>query len=54
MHEARTHVSSHGGSSVGQVVAVEISPTARVTWCYVGDPEGTVLELQSWATGDAA
>ena len=49
---ARREVLGHGGSPVGEVVTVTITPTARVTWCYVRDPEGNVLELQSW-TGDA-
>jgi len=38
---------SHGGSAVGEVVTVTVSPTARVTWCYVRDPEGNIVELQS-------
>jgi hypothetical protein len=25
------------------------SAGSRVTWCYVADPEGNVIELQSWA-----
>ena len=45
--EAREHVLSHGGSAVGEVVTVTISPTARVTWCYVRDPEGNIVELQA-------
>ena len=22
---------------------------AKVTWCYLADPEGNLIELQSWA-----
>ena len=47
--EAREQVLSVGGSSVGEVVTLGISPAARVTWCYVTDPEGNILELQSWS-----
>jgi predicted enzyme related to lactoylglutathione lyase len=45
--EARELVLSHGGTAVGDVVTVAISPTARVTWCYVRDPEGNIIELQA-------
>jgi hypothetical protein len=34
---------------VGEVVTLETAAGTRVTWCYVTDPEGNVLELQSWA-----
>lgn len=44
--EARSHVLAHGGTAVGDVVTVALSATARVTWCYVRDPEGNILELQ--------
>ena len=46
--DAREQVLSHGGSPVGEVVTVAVSAHARVTWCYVRDPEGNIVELQSW------
>ena len=46
--DAREYVLAHGGSAVGDVVTVAVSPAARVTWCYVRDPEGNIVELQSW------
>jgi catechol 2,3-dioxygenase-like lactoylglutathione lyase family enzyme len=46
--EAREQVLATGGSPVGEVVTVTISPAARVTWCYVRDPEGNIVELQAW------
>ena len=46
--DAREHVLSYGGSAVGDVVTVAVSATMRVTWCYVRDPEGNIVELQSW------
>lgn len=48
--EARAHVLTHGGSPVGEIVTVTVPSAGRVTWCYVRDPEGNVIELQSWAT----
>jgi predicted enzyme related to lactoylglutathione lyase len=46
--DAREEVLSRGGAAVGEVVTVAVSPTARVTWCYVRDPEGNIVELQAW------
>jgi predicted enzyme related to lactoylglutathione lyase len=47
--EARAEVLSHGGSAVGEVVTLVIASGSAVTWCYVRDPEGNVIELQSWS-----
>jgi predicted enzyme related to lactoylglutathione lyase len=47
---AREEVVSWGGKPVGEVVTVQIATGAKVTWCYVTDPEGNILELQSWST----
>jgi catechol 2,3-dioxygenase-like lactoylglutathione lyase family enzyme len=46
---ARDEVLAAGGQPVGEVVTVTLPGGARVTWCYVTDPEGNVIELQSWA-----
>ena len=45
--EAREQVLSNGGAPVGDVVTVTISATMQVTWCYVRDPEGNIIELQT-------
>jgi SAM-dependent methyltransferase len=34
-------------------VTVTVADGAQVTWCYVTDPEGNVIELQSWRSADA-
>jgi catechol 2,3-dioxygenase-like lactoylglutathione lyase family enzyme len=47
--EARAEVLAAGGSAVGEVVTLTASNGAQVTWCYVRDPEGNVIELQTWA-----
>jgi predicted enzyme related to lactoylglutathione lyase len=47
--EARAEVLSHGGSPVGDVVTLATATGSPVTWCYVTDPEGNVIELQSWS-----
>jgi predicted enzyme related to lactoylglutathione lyase len=46
---AAAAVLAAGGRAVGEVVTVEVKGGGHVTWCYVTDPEGNVLELQSWA-----
>jgi len=46
---ARDEIIGAGGQAVGDVVALETAAGARVTWCYVTDPEGNIIELQSWS-----
>jgi catechol 2,3-dioxygenase-like lactoylglutathione lyase family enzyme len=45
---AREEFLAAGGSPVGDVVTLATSAGAKVTWCYVADPEGNVVELQRW------
>jgi predicted enzyme related to lactoylglutathione lyase len=49
VHAARAAVLAAGGRSMGEVVAVTIASGVQVTWCYVTDPEGNVIELQAWS-----
>jgi predicted enzyme related to lactoylglutathione lyase len=44
---ARAAVLAAGGRSVGEIVTVQVAPGRSVTWCYVTDPEGNIIELQS-------
>ena len=46
---ARAAVLAAGGGSFGETVTLQTADGRRVTWCYVTDPEGNVVELQSWA-----
>lgn len=45
---ARTIALAAGAKSVGEVVTLTISTGAKVIWCYLADPEGNLIELQSW------
>jgi catechol 2,3-dioxygenase-like lactoylglutathione lyase family enzyme len=45
---AKEAVLSAGGGEVGEVVTLRPANGATVTWCYVADPEGNVIELQKW------
>jgi predicted enzyme related to lactoylglutathione lyase len=51
---ARDAVLGAGGSAVGEVVTLQTASGAMVTWCYVTDPEGNIIELQSWTAASDA
>ena len=43
-------VLANGGERVGDVVTTHTADGRSVTWCYVTDPDGNILELQAWST----
>ena len=45
---ARAAVLRAGGGAVGEVVTTEIPQAGQITFAYVTDPEGNVIELQRW------
>jgi predicted enzyme related to lactoylglutathione lyase len=47
--DARGEVLAAGGAAVGEVVTLTTKAGTHVTFCYVTDPEGNIVELQSWA-----
>ena len=47
--KAREAVLAAGGATVGEIVTLRLATGALVTWCYVRDPEGNIIELQSVA-----
>lgn len=46
---AQAAVLAAGGKAVGEIVTLQVATGARITWCYVTDPEGNVIELQAWS-----
>jgi len=46
---ARETVLAEGGAAVGSVVTLQAADGRFVTWAYVTDPEGNIVELQSWS-----
>ena len=38
-----------GGGSIGEIVTLQVAGGARVTLVYATDPEGNIIELQSWS-----
>jgi predicted enzyme related to lactoylglutathione lyase len=49
VREARNLVKANGGDIVGEIVTLTTSAGTKVTWCYMTDPEGNIIELQSWS-----
>jgi len=45
----RDAVLAAGGGAVGDLVSVEIPGAGHITFAYVTDPEGHLLELQRWS-----
>ena len=48
---ARDVVVAAGGGTIGEVVTVPITGSGSVTFVYATDPEGNIVELQSWSPG---
>jgi predicted enzyme related to lactoylglutathione lyase len=38
-----------GGGTVGEIVSLEIPGAGGITFAYVTDPEGNIIELQHWS-----
>ena len=49
VNEALNAVIEGGGGSVGEVVTVEVPNRGLLTEVYATDPEGNIIELQSYA-----
>jgi catechol 2,3-dioxygenase-like lactoylglutathione lyase family enzyme len=51
---ARDAVIAAGGSTVGEEVSLKIPGAGTVTFVYVADPEGNIIELQNWSGHQAS
>ena len=49
VEDARNEVLAAGGTAVGEVVTLTTADGRHVTWCYLTDPEGNIIELQAWS-----
>jgi predicted enzyme related to lactoylglutathione lyase len=49
VERARQAVLAAGGGEIGQVVSLDIPHAGRVTFAYLTDPEGNIIELQHWS-----
>ena len=43
-------VRRNGGSRVGEITTADVDGVGILTFVYLADPEGNILELQSWKT----
>ena len=48
VHAARDEVLAAGGGAIGDVVTLTAPDGSQVSWTYLTDPEGNVIELQKW------
>ena len=48
---AAGRVTDAGGALVGDSVTADVPGAGRITFVYVSDPEGNVVELQHWERG---
>ena len=44
-------VLDHGGSCIGDLTEREVPTVGRLTFRYMADPEGNIIEIQHWQTG---
>ena len=49
VQDALAQVISAGGGVVGEIAMLTTATGAHVTLCYATDPEGNIIELQSWS-----
>jgi predicted enzyme related to lactoylglutathione lyase len=49
VEEARDAILAAGGRAVGKVVSLPVKGAGTVTFAYVTDPEGNIIELQHWS-----
>ncbi len=46
---ARQAVVAAGGKTIGELVSTDIPSAGKITFLYVTDPEGNIIELQRWS-----
>jgi len=48
VQKKRAEVLAAGGRDYGQIVTLDIAGAGRLRLCYMCDPEGNIIELQTW------
>ncbi len=48
VHEVLRKMVQHGGASHGDIIEKEVPGVGWLTFTYARDPEGNLIELQSW------
>ncbi len=49
VHATYDAVISAGGRAVGKIVSADVPNAGKITFVYVADPEGNIVELQKWS-----
>jgi catechol 2,3-dioxygenase-like lactoylglutathione lyase family enzyme len=49
VNEILARMLREGGSAFGQVVSIPVIGKGVVTFVYAADPEGNIVEIQSWS-----
>ena len=47
--EVLNKVISNGGKQIGEITTKEIKDVGTITFAYLSDPEGNIIEIQKWA-----
>jgi len=48
VEQVMAEVLQHGGSKVGDITSSKVEGVGMLTFVYLADPEGNIIELQSW------
>ncbi len=48
VHEMSKRVLQNGGSKLGEIVTTEIADIGLLTFVYMKDPDGNIIELLNW------
>ena len=49
IEQSSEEVLHHGGIKVGEITSSEVEGVGFITFIYLADPEGNIIELQSWS-----
>ena len=48
VEQGMADVLNHGGTKVGDITSSEVQGVGLLTFVYLADPEGNIIELQAW------
>lgn len=48
VEDAMLEVLQNGGGKIGEVTSAVVEGAGQITFVYVADPEGNIIELQEW------
>ncbi len=50
VREVAERILTHGGSAMGELTVREVQGVGTLTFQYLADPEGNIIEVQNWRT----